>query len=167
MIYGTAATSGPALRLLKGCPSSSRRWSLRCPCFRQRCGVKLAVGSDERCGRLLECCRHECARPADFLIGLSWLAWPLRLRCSSHSLFAVTALRAAPRRPLIQDCTRNAASKRAFFISKKPAASRENPQRRPRGIPEVWKGCNEGLMLLCRYSWSLALAKKRRSTVSE
>ena len=95
MIYVTAATSGPSLMLLKGCPSSSRRWSMRCPCFRQRCGVKLAVGSDERCGRLLACCRHECARPADFLIGLSWLAWPLRLRCSSHSLCAVTALRAA------------------------------------------------------------------------
>ena len=32
MIYVTAATSGPSLRLLKGCPSSSRRSLMRRPC---------------------------------------------------------------------------------------------------------------------------------------
>ena len=44
MIYASAATSGPSLKLLKGCPSSWRRWSMRCPWFWQRCGLKLSGG---------------------------------------------------------------------------------------------------------------------------
>ena len=103
-----------ASMVLAALRSQTKRWAAR------RCGRVESL----RNSAIAQQCGCQLAWPN---LVLSWFTWPLRPRCSSHSLCAVPALRAARIASLIQVCTSNAASKHVFFAAADFEKTRQPP----------------------------------------